>query len=168
MTDSLPTAGRHSGYKFAWADDPHRTRVLNMKKALKTAAAIPVLLLGTTVWTGQSFADAQLFEWIGEWNMNLDGRVGTLEIVDSKRDCVSPPWCSLVLRFTDSGGTSYSGSITNVFDRWQHMVFMLSLPGGIRQVFNAYLFSWDKNKLAGTTISPTSGNRTFGFYALRK
>jgi hypothetical protein len=114
--------------------------------------------------TSQAAADAQVHEWIGEYDMNHDGWIGTLKISDSKRDCATSRWCHLVLTYADSNGNQRSGSIDRIDDRWQHMAFHISFPGN-RQRFDAYLFSWDKNRLAGRTYW---GGRTFGFYAVRK
>ena len=44
------------------------------------------------------------------------------------------------------------------------MIFSLNFPNNT-QKFDAYLFSWDKRKIAGVTYW---GGRTFGFFALKK
>jgi hypothetical protein len=43
------------------------------------------------------------------------------------------------------------------------MVFYIDFPDN-RQKFDAYLFSWDKSKMAGTTYW---GGRPFGFFATK-
>ena len=43
------------------------------------------------------------------------------------------------------------------------MRFYINFPNN-KQVFDAYLFSWDKTKLAGTTYWH---GRTFGFYVIK-
>ena len=106
-------------------------------------------------------ADATKNEWFGDWRMSLDGRPGVLRIGDSKVDCASSAWCDMVISFTDSGGNRIQGTIDRIDDRWQHMVFYLNFPGN-RQKFDAYIFSWNKRQMAGTTYW---GGRTFGFSA---
>jgi hypothetical protein len=96
--------------------------------------------------------------------MNHDGRLGTLKISDSKADCATSAWCILVLSYTDHNGNQSSGSIQTIDSKWQHMVFFINFPQN-SQKFDAYLFSWDKSKLAGVTYW---GGRTFGFYAVKE
>jgi hypothetical protein len=107
------------------------------------------------------FGNATKHEWFGDWQMSLDGQPGVLRIHDSKVDCASSPWCDIVITFTDSAGNRRSATIDRIDDRWQHMVFHINFPDN-RQKFDAYLFSWDKRKMAGTTHW---GGRTFGFSA---
>lgn len=133
-----------------------------MKFLRKTAIAL--IVCGMLFLPGRTLADATLEEWYGSWSMNHDGHVGTLIISDSKLDCGGPAWCSMVVRYVDSDGASFSGNIDRVDDRWQHMVFYLNFPDN-RQKFDAYIFSWDKSKLAGTTYW---GGRTFGLYAIKR
>jgi hypothetical protein len=135
-----------------------------MERALRTCIAVSLVLMGLHFSINHAFADAQIHEWIGDYNMNHDGLVGTLKISDSKVDCTTSQWCHLVLSYTDSNGNRYNGSIQSIDDRWQHMVFFVSFPQN-QQKFDAYLFSWDKSKVAGLTYW---GGRTFGFYALKK
>src|SRR5688572_16637278 len=47
---------------------------------------------------------------------------------------------------------------------WQHMVFYVTFPGN-PQRFDGYLMSWDKNRMAGTTVWE---GRTFGFFAVKR
>jgi hypothetical protein len=109
------------------------------------------------------FADAEVGEWVGQYAMNHDGHHGTLSIRDSKMDCASSAWCALRLHYTGGDGNQRSGTIDVIDDRFQHMVFHVDFPGN-RQKFDAYLFSWDKAKIAGTTYW---GGRTFGFFATK-
>ena len=88
---------------------------------------------------------------------------GSLSIKDSKADCASSPWCSLVLHYTDGDGNRRNGHIDKIEDRFQHMVFYIDFPDNM-QKFDAYLFSWDKSEFAGTTYW---GGRTFGFFATK-
>lgn len=108
-------------------------------------------------------ADAEKHEWFGSWSMNHDGHAGTLDIHDIKADCASPAWCDMSLSYIDGNGTRLAGKILTIDDHSQHMRFQISFPGS-NQTFDAYLFSWDKGKLAGTT---RWGNRTFGFFATK-
>lgn len=100
-------------------------------------------------------------EWIGQWNMNHDGFEGKLTISETRADCANTAWCDMAISYINSRGERINGSIQKIDDNWQHMVFFLNFPGN-RQKFDAYLFSWDKQKLAGTTYW---NNRTFGFFA---
>ncbi|MDQ1706975.1 MAG: hypothetical protein QOJ88_186 [Pyrinomonadaceae bacterium] len=128
-----------------------------MKRA--TLLLFAVVLLLTSAAT--LFADAVKSDWFGDWKMSLDGRPGVLRITDTKADCATSPWCDMAISYVGADGVRQSGTITSISDRNQHMVFYLNFPGN-RQKFDAYIFSWDKNKLAGTTYW---GGRTFGFSA---
>ena len=103
-------------------------------------------------------------EWYGQWNMNHDGHPGTLTISDSKADCATTPWCDMILSYSGKGGQRIQGSIDRIDDNLQHMVFYLHFPGN-KQKFDAYIFSWDKINMAGTTYW---NGRTFGFFANKK
>lgn len=127
-------------------------------------AVSALAILGLLLVPHQTHADASLDEWIGTWSMNHDGHVGTLLISDSQMDCGGPAWCSMALRYIDSEGVTFSGRIDQVVDKYQHMVFYINFPGN-RQRFDAYIFSWDKSKMAGTTYW---GGRTFGLYAIKR
>jgi hypothetical protein len=131
-----------------------RPILIGLELTLATLAAIP----------GTSFADAEVHEWIGTYDMNHDGWPGTLAIRDSKVDCASSRWCALVLQYTDRDGVRRSGAIETIDDKNQHMAFTIDFPDN-RQKFDAFLFSWDKSKVAGITYW---GGRRFGFYAVKK
>ncbi len=122
-----------------------------------------LLILVCLVMPSDTFADATVNEWIGEYNMNHDGWLGRLRIRDSKQDCASSKWCHLVLDYIKQDGTRYSGRIEVIDQKFQHMAFYINFPGNAQR-FDAYLFSWDKNKMAGTTV--WSGRR-FGFFATK-
>lgn len=119
-----------------------------------------LVLLVAPVRTG---ADAQIAEWIGDYAMNHDGHLGTLRITDTKADCATTPWCHLAATYTDTHGARRAGRIRQIDQAFQHMVLEIAFPGN-RQRFDAYLMSWDKTKMAGTTVW---NQRTFGFYAVR-
>ncbi len=108
-------------------------------------------------------ADAQVAEWIGQYAMIHDGHRGTLRIVDSKADCATTPWCHLVVTYTGADGKRLGARIRQIDQRFQHMALDIAFPGN-QQRFDAYLMSWDKTKIAGTTVW---GGRTFGFYAIK-
>ena len=130
---------------------------------MKKRTILMLTLLALLLLSTNAFADAAKGEWFGRWTMNHDGRTGVLLIGDSKVDCATSAWCDMTIFYTDDRGTKYSGKIEKVEDKWQHMTFYINFPNN-RQRFDAYIFSWDKNKLAGTTIW---GGRTFGFYATK-
>lgn len=109
-------------------------------------------------------ADAQIAEWIGEYAMVHDGHQGTLRIVDSKRDCAGSPWCHLVVAYAGADGVRHPARILGIDQAFQHMILEIAFPGN-QQRFDAYLFSWDKTRMAGTTVW---GGRTFGFYAVKR
>jgi hypothetical protein len=94
--------------------------------------------------------------------MNHDGLAGTLKII--KTDCETTKLCEMAINYVNDKGIKYTGSIEKIEDKGQHMIFYLNFPGN-RQKFDAYIFSWDKQKLAGITYW---GGRNFGFYAVRK
>jgi len=122
------------------------------------AVLVSVLLLPIHVG-----ADAQIAEWIGEFAMNHDGFQGTLRIEDSKRDCAAPAWCHLVISYVDVNGARLRATIRIIDQAFQHIVFYVAFPGN-NQRFDGYLMSWDKSRMAGTTVWD---GRTFGFYALK-
>jgi hypothetical protein len=109
-------------------------------------------------------ADAQLNEWIGDYVMNHDGFQGTLRIGETGVNCGAPAWCRLMASYVDSNGTPLRATIRLMDQAWQHMVFYIEFPNNTQR-FDAYLMSWDKNRLAGTTVWQ---GRTFGFYALKR
>jgi len=102
-------------------------------------------------------ADATRNDWIGEYEMNHDGHVGRLFLFAGKM----PPGMGLQVRYTDDKGSTYPGRANEVDDNGQHLRFTIDFPGN-PQVFDVYIFSFDKTKLAGTTVW---GGRTFGVYA---
>jgi hypothetical protein len=121
------------------------------------------LLLGATLAPTSVAADAVIGDWIGEYSMIHDGIPGRLTIADSKKDCRTPPWCHFILSYVTREGERRSGRVERIEDRFQHMVFSIQFPGNLQR-FDAYLMSWDKTKMAGTTMWE---GRTFGFYAAK-
>jgi len=112
-------------------------------------------------YSNQSSADAVKEDWYGTYTMNHDGWKGQLFIRELKADCGGPLWCDMNIAYTNHKGERISGKIEKIDDKNQHMVFHLQFPNN-KQKFDAYIFSWDKNYIAGTTYW---GGRTFGFYA---
>ena len=129
---------------------------------MKRISCLAFLTLSLGV--GQAWADAQILEWIGRYTMSHDGLRGTLSIEDSKQDCATTAWCHLIARYTDSSGKRFTARIATIDSKFQHMVLYINFPGN-SQKFDAYLFSWDKTKMAGITYW---GGRTFGFYATKQ
>jgi hypothetical protein len=70
----------------------------------------------------------------------------------------------LVLKYIDAQGKQIAGKIGKIDQKFQHMTFYLNFPNNT-QKFDAYLFSWDKQKIAGVTYW---GGRSFGLFAMRK
>jgi hypothetical protein len=130
---------------------------------MKKTVIITLTLIGLLLLPANLFADAAKAEWFGDWTMNHDGMSGKLRIFDTKADCASSLWCDMGISYTDSKGVKRTGTIEKIDDKGQHMVFYINFPNN-RQKFDAYIFSWDKFKLAGTTYW---GGRTFGFYATK-
>src|SRR5262245_5122565 len=126
---------------------------------LAAAVGVAAILLSSTL-----AADALKHEWYGTWAMNHDGHVGTLSIEDSKVDCATTAWCDMRIRYTDNANHQYNGQIAAIDDKLQHMTFYIDF-NGTKQRFDGYIFSWDKTKIAGTTVW---GNRTFGFFAAKR
>lgn len=108
-------------------------------------------------------ADAQVAEWIGEYAMFHDGHRGTLRIADSKADCATTPWCHLVVTYTGPDGRRHGARIRQIDQRFQHLALDIAFPGNTQR-FDAYIMSWDKTRMAGTTVW---NGRTFGFYAVK-
>ena len=109
--------------------------------------------------------DAEKKEWFGDWAMTFDGSASTLRIVAKENTgCVDPPWCDMEISYLDENGKKYPGSIETIEDKWHHMVFSINFTEN-PQRFDAYLFSWDKLRMAGTT---SSQGRTFPFYATKQ
>jgi len=108
-------------------------------------------------------ADAGKRDWFGDWRMNHDGHAGTLRIRELKADCAAPEWCDMNLSYVDAQGVVRTGAILRIDDRGQHMAFQINFPNNA-QKFDAYIFSWQKQYLAGTT---RWGGRTFGFFAMK-
>jgi len=106
-------------------------------------------------------ADANRQDWVGDYAMNHDGHLGTLHIVPSHKKCRSIPCLGLEVEYSDDRGSTYSGSVRVLDENGQHMAFTVNFPGR-PQVFNVYIFSFDKTKLAGTTVWQ---GRTFGVLA---
>ena len=127
----------------------------------KTLTATLFVLLAVPTFAR---ADAQIAEWFGEYAMNHDGFQGTLRIQDSKRDCAAPAWCHLLASYVDKDGVTRPVTIRMMDQAWQHMVFYIAFPGNTQR-FDGYLMSWDKSRVAGTTVWE---GRTFGFFAVKR
>jgi hypothetical protein len=127
----------------------------------KTLTATLFVLLAVPTFAR---ADAQIAEWFGEYAMNHDGFQGTLRIQDSTRDCAAPAWCHLLASYVDKDGVRRLVTIRMMDQAWQHMVFYIAFPGN-QQRFDGYLMSWDKSRIAGTTVWE---GRTFGFFAVKR
>jgi hypothetical protein len=127
----------------------------------KTLTATLFVLLAVPTFAR---ADAQIAEWFGEYAMNHDGFQGTLRIQDSKRDCAAPAWCHLQASYVDKDGVTRPVTIRMMDQAWQHMVFYIAFPGNTQR-FDGYLMSWDKSRVAGTTVWE---GRTFGFFAVKR
>ncbi len=108
-------------------------------------------------------ADADRQDWIGEYAMNHDGHPGTLRILQG-RCRRGLPCTELAIRYADERGTEYAGSVLALDDSGQHLRFSIAFPGNA-QIFDVYIFSFDKTKLAGTTVW---GGRTFGVMAQKR
>ncbi|HEY7191526.1 MAG TPA: hypothetical protein VH436_33480 [Vicinamibacterales bacterium] len=127
----------------------------------RLVTALLVMLLAAPLRAG---ADAQINEWIGNYTMSHDGLQGTLRIGDSRADCAAPAWCRLTASYIDSNGMPLRATIRVMDQAWQHMVLYIAFPNNMQR-FDAYLMSWDKNRIAGTTMWQ---GRTFGFYAFKR
>jgi hypothetical protein len=123
-----------------------------------------VVVLAVVIAPARTGADAQIAEWIGDYAMVHDGHQGTLRIADTKADCAGTPWCHLAIAYTGVDGVRHPARILRIDQANQHMILEIAFPGN-RQRFDAYLFSWDKTRMAGTTVW---GGRTFGFYAIKR
>lgn len=122
-----------------------------------------LILIATLLAPVHAFADASKADWFGTYTMNHDGWRGTLTITDTPADCAAPLWCDMALRYRGSDGQNRKGYIERIDDNGQHMVFFIKFPDNTQR-FDAYIFSWDKKKMAGITYW---GGRRFGFFATR-
>ena len=131
---------------------------------MKKTTILTLILTALLLFPNSLFADAVKADWFGNWTMNHDGHAGILTVSDTRVDCATSMWCDMRVIYTDKNGTRFTGAIQRIDSNGQHMIFFINFPGN-RQRFDAYIFSWDKSKLAGTTI--WSG-KTFGFYATKR
>jgi hypothetical protein len=122
-----------------------------MKRLILMAVAVCAATIGTRS-SGTAFADARRFEWNGTWTMNHDGWRGQLSILANNH-----------VQYRDAKGQLRYGRVVSVTDRNQRMRFYIDFSDH-RQYFTAHIFSWDKKKMAGTTVW---NGRTFGMYALK-
>jgi hypothetical protein len=97
-------------------------------------------------------------DWVGSYQMNHDGHVGMLSVSLSTAKCAKLPCPGLAVQYRDEHGASYGGIVTALDDEGQHMAFTIEFPGA-PQRFDVYLFSFDKTRMAGTTVW---GGRVFG------
>jgi len=130
---------------------------------MRKTTLITLTLMALVLFPTNLFADALKKDWYGVWAMNHDGLAGTLRIADTKVDCISPAWCDMAISYVNDKGVRHTGRIEKIDSKWQHMVFNINFSGN-RQRFDAYIFSWDKLKMAGTT---SWQSRIFGFYATK-
>ena len=131
---------------------------------MKKATIMSFTLVAMFLLPANLLAQVPKREWFGDWAMNHDGHVGTLRVAELRADCGGPAWCDMAVSYLDSRGVRHAGRIEQMDGRLQHMVFYINFPNN-RQKFDAYIFSWDRRKLAGTTYW---GGKTFGFYATRR
>lgn len=131
---------------------------------MKKITVITLTLAFLLLLPANLYADAVKEDWFGRWAMNHDGFPGTLAITDTKADCGGPEWCDMAISYIDNKNVRHLGRIARIDSNGQHMVFHINFAG-TPQKFDAYIFSWDKLKLAGTTYW---GGRTFGFYATKR
>ena len=132
---------------------------------ISTRRSAAVILLFLLTGSSRLTADAIKHEWFGTWSMNHDGHVGTLWIGDTKADCAAPVWCDMAIKYTDAQGQQYAVEIEAIDDHLQHMVFRIKFPNNV-QKFDAYLFSWDKTTMAGTTYWGGQNVRVLGDQAM--
>jgi hypothetical protein len=130
---------------------------------MKSIALTLLTVAASLLLTEPVLADAQKNDWLGVWQMTHDGHKGTLRITRLNVACTDREWCDMQVAYLDSSGKLFNASIERIDDQGQHMVFYINFPGN-RQRFDAYLFSWDKLSLAGTTYWR---GRTFGFAATK-
>ena len=78
------------------------------------------------------------FMWTGKWTL-YDGNAPythTLSISDTKADCMSPAWCSLVITLKrDTDGKRWRGRIETIDDAFRHMVFYIGSTKYDAQIF---------------------------------
>jgi hypothetical protein len=129
---------------------------------LRALAAVVVAL--PLFCTATARADAEVADWFGRYEMNHDGHVGQLVLLRQSLDG-EEPWKRWVIRYRDAGETRWlEGKVTYISQKNQRMEFEIEFGKGDVRKFDAYIFSWDKTKMAGTE---RYRDRTFGFYAFK-
>lgn len=121
------------------------------------------LILAALLLTPALHAEATRQDWIGDYTIDHDGHPGTLHITPSRRKCAPGQCTGLDAQYADQNGTAYPTAV-NAFDQGgQHLALTVSFPGNA-QPFDLYIFSFEKSRLAGTTVWQ---GRTFGVSAVR-
>ena len=108
-------------------------------------------------------ADATRGDWMGGYAMDHDGHQGTLTIASSPRHCIVAGCIDLIARYVDQRGDSFPVAVTAFDENGQHLGLTIDFPGS-PQPFDLYIFSFEKTRLAGTTVWQ---GRTFGVTATR-
>ena len=74
-------------------------------------------------------AQGPLAQWLGVWDLNVDGFQHQFAVKISDRECDSPAWCRLDAGYRDHVGHTFLTKIISM-DRPEHMTFAIALPGG--------------------------------------
>jgi hypothetical protein len=131
-----------------------------MKMAIKTLMVGLVLVM----FSATQPVSAAGTNWFGRWDFNHDGHQGTLVIQELPADCATLG-CNWNIYYLNKQNQQYEVRLDRFSNNGFQLRFHIMFPGGSGQVFDAYLFSWDDTKMAGTTV--WEGTQ-FGFMANKR
>lgn len=106
-------------------------------------ATIWICLIGAIlVFTAKTaLAENSPFMWVGEWTIHTNKGIGpeTLIISDTKADCATSPWCSLVISIKTHDGKNLPGRIERMGNVFRYMIFSIR-DGNITHNYSARIF----------------------------
>ena len=126
----------------------------------RTWLLISALSLCTMLAVAQGTLDA----WIGTWDLDVDGHMHQLYVQTSDRTCDLTPWCALDLVYRDNTGNRHPARIVTMENKYS-LTFEVKVDEHTTLRYNAYMFTGDRNRLAGTT---KLGGATRGFSGIRR
>lgn len=95
------------------------------------------------------FAAALMTAWLGDWEINDDGLVATLRVTQ-RPVAGTEPGRDLRIEYVNPDDVTFNGWVRKCDPRWHHLSFYVSF-GAVSRDFDAYLFKWDKRRLAGVS-----------------
>jgi hypothetical protein len=108
------------------------------------------LILVLLSFTVLSVAQGSFNAWIGTWDLDVDGLAHQLFVRDSDRTCNTNPWCALDLAYRDNNGNNHPARIITMSNP-DSLTFEVRVDEHTTQLYEAYRFTRDHNRLAGVT-----------------